>query len=217
MLKIHWYTLTALILVMISASDMLVVSEVKLVHPPLILLLSVLLLTDGSVRRIASLLRALWRAALPLPLLDHVVHDEDHGQVGGVGQRILLTIAHVNALFELLAGASAHTRLGTRQVLVHTDLVQGVGVDVIDSHLLLLRVILLHVLLLVLRAITAHDMLLLLKWALALASLGSRRVRHNALRLRDGLKSDSRGSCALTSHLVVVRHLLVELRGAGFG
>ena len=217
MLKIHWYTLTVLVLVMISASDLLVVSEVKLVHP-LILLWPVLLLAGGHVRRIASLLRALWRAALALPLLDHVVHDENHGQVGGVGHRILLTITHVNALFELLAGASAHTRLGTRQVLVHTDLVQVVGVDVIDSrYLLLLRIILLHVLLRVLRAFTAHELLLLLKRSLALAALASRRVRHNALRLRDGLKSDSRGSCALTSHLVVVRHLLVELRGTGFG
>ena len=216
MLKIHWYTLTVLVLVMISASDLLVVSEVKLVHP-LIWLLSVLLLAGGHVRRIASLLRALWRAALTLPLLDHVVHDENHGQVGGVGHRILLTITHVNALFELLAGASAHTRLGTRQVLVHADLVQVVGVDVIDCHLLLLRVILLHVLLRVLRAFTAHELLLLIKRSLALAALASRRVRHNALRLRDGLKSDSRGSCALTSHLVVVRHLLVELRGTGFG
>lgn len=217
MLKIHWYTLTVLVLVMISASDLLVVSEVKLVHP-LILLLPVLLLAGGHVRRVASLLRALWRAALTLPLLDHVVHDENHGQVGGVGHRILLTSTHVNALFELLAGASAQTRLGTRQVLVHTDLVQVVGVDVIDSlYLLLLRVILLHVLLRVLRAFTAHELLLLLERSLALAALASRRVRHNALRLRDGLKSDSRGSCALTSHLVVVRHLLVELRGTGFG
>ena len=102
-------------------------------------------------------------------------------------------------------------------MLVHADLVQVVGVDVIDCHLLLLRVILLHVLLRVLCAFTAHELLLLLKRSLALAALASRRVRHNALRLRDGLKSDSRGSCALTSHLVVVRHLLVELRGTGFG
>ena len=107
-------------------------------------------------------------------------------------------------------------------MLVHADLIQGVGADVIDICVLLVvllwveLLLLLHVLLLVLCAFTAHERLLLIKRSLALAALASRRVRHNALRLRDGLKSDSRGSCALTSHLVVVRHLLVELRSTGF-
>ena len=103
-------------------------------------------------------------------------------------------------------------------MLVYADLVQVIGVNVIDSHVLLLRVILLwHVLLRVLHAFAAHILLLLLERPLTLAALASRGIRHHALRLRDGLKSDSRGSCALTSHLVVVRHLLVELRRPGFG
>ena len=139
-------------------------SEVKFVHA-LILLWSVGLTRVGG--RISSLLSALRRTALAFSLLDHVVHDEHHGEVRGVCHRVLSTILY--ALFNFLACAATETRFGPGQVLIDTYLIQIVGTDVIYVHVCLLRLIVrLHKL-----PLSIDKLLSLIEGFLTLATLAS--------------------------------------------
>lgn len=100
-------------------------------------------------------------------------------------------------------------------MLVHTDLVEVVGRDVVDVHLRVLVWLLVvpHWLL----PLVVVVVLLLLKRFLALATLRALWVRHDTLGLRNRLEGHPTGSGTFTIHLlIVVRLRLGKLKVAAW-
>ena len=107
-------------------------------------------------------------------------------------------------------------------MLIDANLVEVVSTDVVDVHVRLLRLVIWLLLDLLLHPVLlrlAFNVLLLglFEGLLALASLPSRWVRHDSLRLGDWLECDTRRPGPLSRVLVIISHLLAELEGCCLG
>lgn len=98
-------------------------------------------------------------------------------------------------------------------MLVHADLIEVVCTNVVNVHVRRLIIRLLHLLVHLLGLLRLASIVhRLLERLLALPSLPSGGIGHDALRLRDGLKCNSGGSRSFTCPLVIlIGYLLIEL------
>lgn len=186
-------------------------SEVELIHAGSWAL-------GRMIGRISTLLHVLdlelcrFLADWPTTMSIVVVHDKNHGQVARVGHRVVCLVeAHLVILF-LLAGASAHAWLkSTHGRLVDSNLVQVACLDVCRLCLMMvghmgeswrttslrhhLRRHDLSMAIVVVRNVTVWD------------ANSTRWVRHDALRLGDGLQRHPGRLCLALHHLLVVLRL----------
>ena len=139
-----------------------------------------------------------------------VVHDENHGQVARVGHRVAcIAEAHL-ILLHLLASAATHSRLCRASYrLIDRNLVQVARLDIRRLRLLMVWHLdkpgrpptFIH-------QIRRHD-----RPVIIVSTHYTRRVRHDALGLRNRLQCDPRG-LRLAIHSIILRVCKVVVREA---